>query len=167
MPETETTSVLGSVSLVAGLNGRRGSRSRTGEVATVPYPPIDISGLKLRLVGVYKSSGLPSLVLGASATLITVTETFNQLPPHLQAINMKFLQGLGVFASVASAVSVDLSKRDSPLDVKIQMVDNSIVEATITNTGTETLRLFKTGTILDTAAVEKTEVFSGCTAHFP
>ncbi|KAB5513151.1 Deuterolysin metalloprotease family-domain-containing protein [Coniochaeta sp. 2T2.1] len=74
---------------------------------------------------------------------------------------MKFLKSLGVFASVASAVSVDLSKRDSPLDVKIQMVDNSIVEATITNTGTETLRLFKTGTILDSAAVEKTEVFSG------
>jgi deuterolysin len=75
---------------------------------------------------------------------------------------MKFFQGLSVFASVASAVSVDLSKRDSPLDVKIQMVDNSVVEATITNTGTETLRLFKTGTILDSSAVEKTEVFSGC-----
>ena len=74
---------------------------------------------------------------------------------------MKLLQNLSLFASVASAVSVNLSKRDSPLDVKIQMVDNSIVEATITNTGTETLRLFKTGTILDPAAVEKTEVFSG------
>jgi len=75
---------------------------------------------------------------------------------------MKFLQGLSVFASVASAVSVDLGKRESLLDVKIQMVDNSLVEATITHTGTQTLRLFKTGTILDSAAVEKTEIFSGC-----
>lgn len=74
---------------------------------------------------------------------------------------MKFLQGLSLFASVATAVSIDLSKRDSPLDVKIQMVDNSIVEATITNTGSETLRLFKAGTILDSAAVEKTDIFSG------
>lgn len=74
---------------------------------------------------------------------------------------MKLLQGLSVFASLASAVSVDLGKRDSPLDVKIQMVDNSIVQAAITNTGRETLRLLKTGTILDSAAVEKTEIFSG------
>jgi deuterolysin len=74
---------------------------------------------------------------------------------------MKFLQSLSVFASVASALSVDLAKREPPLDVKIQMKDNSVVEATITNTGSETLRLFKTGTILDSAAVEKTEIFSG------
>ncbi|KAH8903745.1 hypothetical protein BR93DRAFT_981085 [Coniochaeta sp. PMI_546] len=74
---------------------------------------------------------------------------------------MKLFQGLSVFASAASAVSVNLSKRDTPLDVKIQMVDNSMVEATITNTGVETLRLFRTGTILDSAAVEKTEVLSG------
>jgi deuterolysin len=72
------------------------------------------------------------------------------------------LKGLFVFASVASAVSVNLSKRDYPLDVKIQMVGNSIVRVTITNMGTDILRLFKTGTILDSTAVEKTEVFSGC-----
>jgi hypothetical protein len=92
----------------------------------------------------------------------TLHETQSSLSHVNTPANMKFFQGLSVFASVVSALSVDLGKRNSPLEVKIQMVDNSLVEATITNTGSETLRLFKTGTILDSAAVEKTEIFSGC-----
>ena len=75
---------------------------------------------------------------------------------------MKFLAGLSLLASLASAMSVDLSQRNGPLDVKIEVVDNTNVKATITNTGNETLKVLKTGSILDTAAVEKTRIFGSC-----
>ncbi|KAI8309729.1 Neutral protease 2-like protein [Colletotrichum sp. SAR11_59] len=74
---------------------------------------------------------------------------------------MKFLTGLSCFAALASAVVVDLNKRDSPLDVKIEAVGNSAVKASITNTGASDLKVFKTGSILDKLAVEKAEVFAG------
>uniref|UniRef100_L2G6H0 Neutral protease 2 n=1 Tax=Colletotrichum fructicola (strain Nara gc5) TaxID=1213859 RepID=L2G6H0_COLFN len=74
---------------------------------------------------------------------------------------MKFLTGLSCFAALASAVVVDLNKRDSPLDVKIEAVGNSGVKASITNTGASDLKVFKTGSILDKLAVEKAEVFAG------
>ncbi|KAI8270846.1 Neutral protease 2 [Colletotrichum sp. SAR11_239] len=74
---------------------------------------------------------------------------------------MKFLTGLSCFAALASAVVVDLNKRDSPLDVKIETVGNSGVKASITNTGASDLKVFKTGSILDKLAVEKAEVFAG------
>ncbi|RYP46868.1 hypothetical protein DL768_006965 [Monosporascus sp. mg162] len=72
---------------------------------------------------------------------------------------MKVLTGISVLASLASAVSVDLGKRDSPLDVKLEMVGNTAVKATITNNGETDLKLFKTGSFLDEAAVEKVDVF--------
>ncbi|KAK0610621.1 Deuterolysin metalloprotease family-domain-containing protein [Bombardia bombarda] len=72
---------------------------------------------------------------------------------------MKF--SLALFASVASAVSVDLSKRASPLAVEINVVDNSNVVASITNTGSTPLKVLKTGSILDNSHIEKTEIFSG------
>ncbi|TDZ67612.1 Neutral protease 2-like protein [Colletotrichum trifolii] len=74
---------------------------------------------------------------------------------------MKLITGLSFFAALASAVVVDLNKRDSPLDVKIEAVGNSGVKASITNTGASDLKVFKTGSILDTLAVEKAEVFAG------
>ncbi|KAK1777215.1 Deuterolysin metalloprotease family-domain-containing protein [Copromyces sp. CBS 386.78] len=73
---------------------------------------------------------------------------------------MKFLAGLSLIASVASAMSVDLTQRGGPLDVKIEVVGNTNVKASITNTGMEPLKVLKTGSILDTAAVEKTQIFS-------
>lgn len=69
---------------------------------------------------------------------------------------MKFI---ALFAAAASALSIQ--QRASPLSVKLEMVGNSEVKATITNTGSENVRLLRTGTILDSAAVEKTNVFSG------
>lgn len=69
---------------------------------------------------------------------------------------MKFIT---LFAAAASALSIQ--QRASSLDVKLEMVGNSEVKATITNIGSENVRLLKTGTILDSAAVEKTNVFSG------
>ncbi|KAK2735416.1 deuterolysin metalloprotease [Colletotrichum kahawae] len=74
---------------------------------------------------------------------------------------MKFSLGVSLLATLASAVSVDMAKRDtSPLDVKLETVGNSGVKAVLTNTGDSALKLFKTGTILDTAPVEKVEVFA-------
>lgn len=73
---------------------------------------------------------------------------------------MKFLP-LVSLAVIASAVVVDITKRDSPLDVKLEMVGNTAVKAAITNTGDSDLKIFKTGTFLDNSAVEKVEVFQG------
>ncbi|KAJ0353565.1 hypothetical protein COL154_001067 [Colletotrichum chrysophilum] len=74
---------------------------------------------------------------------------------------MKFSLGVSLLATLASAVSVDMAKRDtSPLDVKLETVGNSGVKAVLTNIGDSALKLFKTGTILDTAPVEKVEVFA-------
>lgn len=64
-------------------------------------------------------------------------------------------------ASLASAVSVDFSKRDSPLEVKLEVTGNTAVKASITNAGAEALKVLKTGSFLDKAAVEKVEVFQG------
>ncbi|KAK1449971.1 metalloproteinase [Colletotrichum melonis] len=74
---------------------------------------------------------------------------------------MKFLTGLSCFAAVASAVVVDLNKRDSPLDVKIESTGNTAIKASITNTGASDLKVLKAGSILDKLAVEKAEVFAG------
>lgn len=78
---------------------------------------------------------------------------------------MKFFTGLSLVAS-ALAVRMDVTKRDSPLKVEIQSVGNSAVKAVITNTGSEPIKLMKTGSILDQTAVEKAEIFSGGTYSF-
>lgn len=75
---------------------------------------------------------------------------------------MKFFTGLSLVAS-ALAVRMDVTKRDSPLKVEIQSVGNSAVKAIVTNTGSEAIKLMKTGSILDQTAVEKAEIFSGGT----
>lgn len=72
---------------------------------------------------------------------------------------MKFLGNVALLASLASAAS--MGKRASPLDVQIEKVGNSGLKATITNTGAEDLKVLKTGTILDSAPVEKVQVFQG------
>ncbi|KAI1396789.1 Deuterolysin metalloprotease family-domain-containing protein [Hypoxylon fuscum] len=75
---------------------------------------------------------------------------------------MKFTAGVSLFAAVASAISVDLTKRDSPLDVKLEMVGNTAVKASITNTGASDLKVFKTGTFLDeNSPTEKVAIYQG------
>lgn len=74
---------------------------------------------------------------------------------------MKFSIGVSLLATLASAVNVDMAKRDtSPLDVKLEAIGNSGVKAALTNTGDSAIKLFKTGTFLDKAPVEKVEVFA-------
>lgn len=73
---------------------------------------------------------------------------------------MKFL-AIAAVASLANAVSLDLSKRDATLAVKLEMTGNTAIKASITNTGSEDLKVLKTGSFLDDTAVEKVEVFQG------
>lgn len=74
---------------------------------------------------------------------------------------MKFFAGLSL-ATSALALSIErIEKRDSPLAVNIESVGNSAVKATIVNTGAEAVKVFKTGSLLDDIAVEKTQVFAG------
>ncbi|KAF2786217.1 metallo proteinase [Melanomma pulvis-pyrius CBS 109.77] len=73
---------------------------------------------------------------------------------------MKVLS-IATLVSLASAVSIDLAKRESPLDVKLEMTGNTAVKAFITNTGSTDLKVFKTGTFLKDTPVEKLKVFQG------
>ena len=68
---------------------------------------------------------------------------------------------IAALASVASTLFIDLSKRDSPLDIKLEMAGNTAVKASITNIGPTDLKVLKTGSFLDGTAVEKVEVFQG------
>lgn len=72
---------------------------------------------------------------------------------------MKFLGNIALLASLASAAS--MRKSAEPLNVQIEQIGNSVVKATITNTGADALKLLKVGSILDSAPVEKVKVFQG------
>lgn len=75
---------------------------------------------------------------------------------------MKFLHGF-IFAPNVVAVAVHMHRQVStPLEVTVTSVGNSALKASITNTGSETLKLLKTGSILDNRTIERAEVFSGC-----
>lgn len=65
-------------------------------------------------------------------------------------------------ALAARLPMVNVRQASSPLDVKVDSVGNSAVKASITNVGSKTLKLFTPGSILDSTAVEKAEVYSGC-----
>ncbi|KAK2592334.1 hypothetical protein QQS21_009953 [Conoideocrella luteorostrata] len=67
---------------------------------------------------------------------------------------MKFLAGLAALVSLAAAAP----QAPTPLDVKLEMTGNSAVKATITNNGKNNLKIFRTGTILDSSAVQKTRI---------
>lgn len=73
---------------------------------------------------------------------------------------MKFLS-IAALISLVNAVSIDLARRESPLDVQLEVTGNTAVKASITNTGSEDLKVLKTGSFLDKSPVEKVEVFQG------
>ncbi|KAI0441042.1 neutral protease [Xylaria telfairii] len=74
---------------------------------------------------------------------------------------MKFAAAVSALATMASAASISIVKPISPLDVKIEMVGNTGVKASITNKGTEDLKVFKTGSFLDKRPTEKVKVTQG------
>lgn len=61
--------------------------------------------------------------------------------------------------AVASAASVNLGRRATSLDVKLEMTGNTAVKAIITNNGADDLKIFKTGTLLEDIPTEKINVF--------
>ncbi|KAH6894465.1 Deuterolysin metalloprotease family-domain-containing protein [Thelonectria olida] len=73
---------------------------------------------------------------------------------------MKLLAGLAL-ASLAAAAPMVEKRASSGLDVSLQMDGNSKVKAVITNNGNKNLKVLKSGTFLDSSAVEKAEVYSG------
>ena len=78
---------------------------------------------------------------------------------------MKFQLSVAALAAVASAASVDVNKRDTPLSIRLESVGNSEVKIAVTNNGEKALNLLSKGTFLDEVApVEKVQVYSaaGC-----
>ncbi|KAM0525517.1 hypothetical protein ACHAPE_000224 [Trichoderma viride] len=71
---------------------------------------------------------------------------------------MKFVAGLIALAALASAAP---GKAPTPLDIKLESAGNAEIKAVITNTGKNSLKIFKSGTILDNSAVEKVTITSG------
>lgn len=76
---------------------------------------------------------------------------------------MKFISQLTLAAlvSYASSTAVDVHKRDSPLNVKIDATGNSEVKLTLVNSGNKPLNLLSTGTLLDEKnPVEKVSMYT-------
>lgn len=71
-------------------------------------------------------------------------------------------------ASLVSSTALDLTKRDSPLQVELTPVSNSKVKAAVTNTGASGYNLLYKGSFLDTSTPANKLSVSGtsrCTAQ--
>lgn len=74
---------------------------------------------------------------------------------------------VAALATVASAASVDVNKRDTPLSIKLESIGNTEVKVAVTNKGEKTLNLLSKGTFLDEVApVEKLQVYSAAGGTF-
>ncbi|KAF1945944.1 neutral protease 2-like protein [Clathrospora elynae] len=83
---------------------------------------------------------------------------------------MKFTSQLAVaaLASYATAASVDVNKRDTPLSVELTAAGNSQVKVTVKNNGAKALNLLSKGTFLDEQLpVEKVQMFAGGSTQVP
>jgi deuterolysin len=67
---------------------------------------------------------------------------------------------VAAFAHFSNAARLDTYKKDSALQVTLNAVENSIVKATVVNTGNEDLNLLKFGSLLDSAPVQKLNVYT-------
>jgi deuterolysin len=75
---------------------------------------------------------------------------------------------VAALASYATAASVDINKRETPLSVQLTATGNSEVKIAVTNNGEKTLNLLSKGTFLDEKTpVEKVSIYSagGSTYH--
>jgi deuterolysin len=76
---------------------------------------------------------------------------------------------VAALASYATAASVDINKRETPLSVQLTATGNSEVKIAVTNNGEKTLNLLSKGTFLDEKTpVEKVSIYSagGSMYHF-
>lgn len=68
---------------------------------------------------------------------------------------------LAALASYATAASVDVNKRETPLSVQLSAAGNSEVKVVVTNNGEKTVNLLSKGTFLDEQnPVEKVSIYS-------
>jgi hypothetical protein len=102
---------------------------------------------------------IPKCLITISSNISSVFNGPSLPIAHLPSFKMKFI-AVASLVSLVSAASVDLNKRDSPLNVKLE-VTGTTAKAVVTNTGSEDLKVFKTGSFLDDKAVEKVQVFKG------
>lgn len=112
----------------------------------------------------YRSRAMSSIKARSCRTLIMTLHpshsTLNHsLPASSCSIIMKFFTGLA-FASLALAAPTAEKRAPTPLNVKLELEGNSKVKATLTNNGKSNLKVLKSGTLLDSSAVEKAQVFS-------
>ncbi|KAJ6442352.1 peptidase m35 deuterolysin protein [Purpureocillium lavendulum] len=82
-------------------------------------------------------------------------------PSLLLNVNMNTLMRLITMAALVAAAPRAENRGPSPFDVKLEMLGNSEVKATFVNKGSKSLKILRTGSILDAASVEKAKVFSG------
>jgi deuterolysin len=64
-----------------------------------------------------------------------------------------------LYASLVGAIPAAFTRRDTPISVKLHMTGNTEIKAVIINNGPEDLKIFKTGTFLESSATEKVEVY--------
>ncbi|KAK2601778.1 hypothetical protein QQS21_004662 [Conoideocrella luteorostrata] len=69
---------------------------------------------------------------------------------------MKFFASVATIATLAAAAPK--ARFTTSLDVKLELQENSRVKATVTNPGQESLKVLKTGSILDASPVQKVSV---------
>ena len=74
---------------------------------------------------------------------------------------MKFITSISVLAALASAVPHAKTNTPSPLQLQLEVSDNTHVKAKLTNNGKTNLRLLKSGTILSDKPTRKATVMSG------
>lgn len=103
-----------------------------------------------------------SAVFPCIISLQLITYVLVPLWPLLKSlVIMKFQLSVAALAVVASAASVGVNKRDTPLSIKLESVGNSGVKIAVTNNGEKALNLLSKGTFLDEVApVEKVQVYS-------
>ena len=58
------------------------------------------------------------------------------------------LLAIATLSQVVFSARLDLSKRDTPLEVTLTEVEGGVVKATVTNVGSEDLKLLTYGSIL-------------------
>ncbi|TEA14275.1 Neutral protease 2-like protein [Colletotrichum sidae] len=81
---------------------------------------------------------------------------------------MRSFAVLSLLVSLAMAGPVEINKRaGEPVSAQITRVGNTGVKVTLTNTGTDSIKLFVPGTILDPAPVEKVTVISSNAISVP
>ena len=74
---------------------------------------------------------------------------------------------VAALASFATAASVDVHKRETPLSIKLAASGNSEVRFTLTNNGGKTLNLLSKGTFLDERLpVEKVQMYAAGGSKF-